>query len=251
MPAHSDPISTRGYGLVLRRAAIIAALGTMLGACNTAYNTAYTDYTATMPSDYRERHPISIREGERKLELFVGADRGGLTPMQRAEVAGFAGYWRKDATGGVIVDRPVGAPNERAANNSLREVVSILAASGIPHQGIFVRPYQPKPGKLANLRLRFPQMTADAGPCGLRPDDLGPTYNTKHYENQPYWNLGCASQRALAAMVENPADLVQPRAEMPAYTAKRNAGIEKWRKGESPATHYPDPNKGSISELGK
>ncbi len=63
MPAHSDPISTRGYGLVLRRAAIIAALGTMLGACNTAYNTAYTDYTATMPSDYRERHPISIQGG--------------------------------------------------------------------------------------------------------------------------------------------------------------------------------------------
>ena len=52
-------------------------------------------------------------------------------------------------------------------------------------------------------------------------------------------------------MVENPADLVQPRGETPAYTGKRSVGIEKWRKGESPATTYPDSNKGAISDLGK
>ena len=67
----------------------------------------------------------------------------------------------------------------------------------------------------------------------------------------PYYNLGCATQRNLAAMVDNPADLVQPRAETPAYTAKRTTGIDKWRKGESPATTYPDANKGAISDLGK
>ena len=52
-------------------------------------------------------------------------------------------------------------------------------------------------------------------------------------------------------MVDNPPDLVQPRAETPAYTAKRTFGIDKWRKGESPATTYPDTNKGAISDLGK
>jgi pilus assembly protein CpaD len=52
-------------------------------------------------------------------------------------------------------------------------------------------------------------------------------------------------------MVANPADLVQPRAEGPAYTAKRTYGVEKWRKGESPATNYPDAQKGAISDVGK
>ena len=52
-------------------------------------------------------------------------------------------------------------------------------------------------------------------------------------------------------MVENPADLVQPRAESPAYSAKRSVGIDKWRKGESPATTYPDDNKATISDVGK
>jgi Pilus biogenesis CpaD protein (pilus_cpaD)/Pilus formation protein N terminal region len=87
----------------------------------------------------------------------------------------------------------------------------------------------------------------------LRPlaDDLGPSNDPKHFENRPYYNFGCASQRNLAAMVANPHDMVQPRAETPPWTAKRTFGTEKWRKGESPATIYADSNKGAISDLGK
>ena len=49
--------------------------------------------------------------------------------------------------------------------------------------------------------------------------------------------IGCATQRNLAAMVDNPADLVQPRAETPAYTMRRTTVMEKYRQGVSPADH--------------
>ena len=49
--------------------------------------------------------------------------------------------------------------------------------------------------KFATLRLNYPLMVADAGPCGLWPDDLGPSYDTKHFENRQYYNFGCATQR--------------------------------------------------------
>ena len=52
-------------------------------------------------------------------------------------------------------------------------------------------------------------------------------------------------------MAANPHDLVQPRSETPPWTAKRTFGADKWRKGDSPATTYPDSNKGAISDLGK
>ena len=228
------------------RALAIGGLAATLAGCYKA-----RDQTGSIPSDYRQRHPIAIKEGPRTLELLVGAGRGGLTPMQRAEVLAFAQNWKREATGGVTIHRPAGAPNERAAMDSLRQVLSILAASGIPNQGIGIRPYQPAEHRLATIRLSYPLMVAEAGPCGLWPDDLGPTYNPRHYENKPFFNLGCSTQRNLAAMVENPADLIQPRAEGPAYTAKRSSGMDKWRKGESPATTYPDPTKGTISDLGK
>ncbi len=120
----------------------------------------------------------------------------------------------------------------------------------MPNSGIGVRPYNPGERNAA-LRLHYPLMVADAGPCGLWPDDLGPSYDAKHFENKQYYNFGCATQRNLASMAAEPADIVQPRAEGPAYTAKRTFGIDKWRKGDSPATTYPDSGKGAISDVGK
>ncbi|MEX1083013.1 MAG: CpaD family pilus assembly lipoprotein, partial [Xanthobacteraceae bacterium] len=115
-----------------------------------------------------------------------------------------------------------------------------------------VRPYRPKNRfATATVKFNYPVMTAEAGPCGLWPADLGPGYEPGYQENKPYWNLGCASQRNLAAMVANPADLVQPRAETPTSAARRSTALEKYRKGESPATNYPNPNRGMISDIGQ
>ena len=52
-------------------------------------------------------------------------------------------------------------------------------------------------------------------------------------------------------MVDNPADLVQPRGETPVYTARRSVVIDKYRKGENPSTIYPNPDKGKITDIGK
>jgi pilus assembly protein CpaD len=52
-------------------------------------------------------------------------------------------------------------------------------------------------------------------------------------------------------MVDNPADLEQPRPESPAYTARRTAGFEKYRKGEATATNYPEADKAKLSDTGK
>jgi pilus assembly protein CpaD len=247
MPCHDLAIAGRRAALLGRRALLIVGIAAALAGCKTSAR----DTTGTLPNDYRERHPITVTEGKRTIELFVGAGRGGLTPAQRAEVLAFAQTWKREATGGITIDRPVGGANDRAARDTLKEVLSIVVAAGIPNHGIGIKPYHANGNRVAPLRLNYPQVAAQAGPCGLWPQDLGPTYDPNHYENRPYYNLGCASQRNLASMVANPHDLAQPRAETPAWTAKRTYGTEKWRRGESPATIYPDTQKGAISDLGK
>lgn len=240
-------VSGRRLLAIGARGLMIAAIAAAVAGCKTTAR----DTTDSVPADYRERHPIAIKEGKHTLVLFVAPGRGGLTAMQRAEVLAFAQSWKREATGGVTIKRPVGGAIERSARDTLKEVLSILVQAGVPNHGIGIQPYHAKGDRPATLRLNYPRMTADAGPCGLWPDDLGPSYQPKHFENRQYWNFGCASQRNLAAMVANPADLVQPRAETPAYTAKRTFGTDKWRKGQSPATNYPDAQKGAISEVGK
>lgn len=210
------------------------------------------DVTEATPVDYRQRHPISIREGERTTQVFVGVYRAGLTPAQRADVAIAAREWKREATGGILIEVPTDTPNAGAAQGAVRDIIATLRAAGVPGQFIATRPYTPATEtRLATIRIHYPRMVAEAGPCGLWPEDLGPAPEAQHNENRPYYNLGCASQRNMAAMVENPADLVQPRGETAIYAARRSVVIDKFRKGENPATVYTTGDKGTISNVGK
>jgi pilus assembly protein CpaD len=240
----------RGVTALMAPATAAVLLALLLGACTTSGDTVAVidDY----PRDNRLRHPIVVQERDHTVMVFVGSKRGGLSPAQRAEVLAFAQSWKREGTSGVLLDVPTGTPNERAAAESAREIQSILAAAGVPGQGIATRNYQPdNVERLATIKLSFAKIAATAGPCGLWPHDLGMSEPVEYRQNREYWNLGCASQRNLAAMVENPADLVQPRGEASTFAARRSVVLEKYRKGEATATTYPDANQGKISDVGK
>ena len=227
----------------------LVGLSAALGACQQTTEIV----TASVPTDYRLRHPIAVKEGNRSIVIFVGHARGGLSAPQRNDVMGLAQTWVREGTGGIIADVPVNTSNARAASATYREIRSILAAGGVPSTAIMLRQYQPEdPGTFPTIKLSYPKISAEVGPCGLWPEDLGPNLqDTGYNENRPYHNFGCATQRNLAAMVDNPADLVQPRPETPAYTMRRNAAFEKYRKGVSTATTYPESDKAKLSDTGK
>src|ERR1041384_114830 len=109
--------------LTLARVLVLAGTAAMLAGCNSAT----VDVAQNMPSDYRLRHPIAVREKVQSLTVFIGDARGTLTPTQRAEVGTLAASWRQEATGGIVIELPVGSPNERAAASAAREIRSILA----------------------------------------------------------------------------------------------------------------------------
>jgi pilus assembly protein CpaD len=234
----------------LRVLGALTGLSVALGACN---YTGGEVVTASIPDDYRLRHPISVQEADRSVVIFVGHARGGLSAPQRADVLGLAQTWVREGTGAIVADVPVDTPNARAAASAYSEIRSLLAAGGVPPRGITLRHYHPDdPRTLATIRLSYPRIAAVAGPCGMWPDDLGPSLLNKGYsENKSYYNFGCASQRNLAAMIDNPADLEQPRSETAAYTMRRNVAFEKYRKGEPTATTYSDAEKAKLSDTGK
>jgi pilus assembly protein CpaD len=233
----------------LRIAGALAGLAVVLGACTHTEEAV----TASIPDDYRLRHPIAIQEADRSVVVFVGHARGGLSATQRADVIDLAQTWLREGTGAISADVPVDTPNARAAADSFREIQALLSSAGVPPRGITVRRYHPEdPRQMATIRLNYPKISAVVGPCGVWPDDLGPSIKNKGYfDNKPYYNFGCAYQRNMAAMVDNPSDLVQARPETPAYTARRTEGFEKYRKGNPTTTVYPEVEKAKLSDTGK
>jgi pilus assembly protein CpaD len=234
----------------LRIVGALVGLAVALGACT---HTDEVVTTASVPDDYRLRHPIAVQEADQSIVIFVGHARGGLSASQRTDVMGLAQTWLREGTGAINADVPVDTSNARAAADSLREVQSLLASAGVPPRGLTVRRYHPQdPRQMAAIRLSYSKISAVAGPCGVWPEDLGPSIKNKSYfENKSYYNFGCSYQRNMAAMVDNPSDLVQPRTETPPYTQRRAEAFEKYRKGNTTATTYPEADKAKLSDTGK
>ncbi len=220
----------------LLRAAVVLGFGALLCACQT--DAAMQN--PSVPYDYRMRHPITITEAEHAMQLIIGANRSALTAQQRAEVLAFAQSWKNEATGGVLIDLPTGTVNEHSSAAALPEIRSILTATGVPPNSVMVRTYPSTPYALAAVKITYPRLTAQAGACGIWPENIGPSFDRDYFENQPHWNFGCATQHNLAAMVANPADLVGPQPETPSDSARRTQGLTKYRQGESTATQYPN-----------
>lgn len=94
---------------VLRAAGKLLAVSLLTLACGGCMFSARQEEpltTASVPTDYRLRHPIVVKEAERSFEVLVGTRRAALTREQRDGVAAFAAAWRKEATGGIIIDLP-------------------------------------------------------------------------------------------------------------------------------------------------
>src|SRR5476651_954551 len=86
-----------------RLLAAIVGISTALGACQQTAELV----TASVPDDYRLRHPIAIQEANRSIVVFVGQARGGLSAPQRNDVMGLAQTWVREGTGGIVADVPV------------------------------------------------------------------------------------------------------------------------------------------------
>src|ERR1700732_1871893 len=101
----------------LRNLGALVGLSVALGACN------YTGgelVTASVPDDYRLRHPIAVQEADRSIVIFVGHARGGLSAPQRADVMGLAQIWVREGTGAIVAGVPASPVNFVAARSSGR-----------------------------------------------------------------------------------------------------------------------------------
>lgn len=192
-------------------------LGLALAACNQQGQAL----TEGQPGDgYRTTYPIAVTEAPQTLDIPVGTGTAGLTADLRAVIADFGADAAQNATGPVVVMTPQGSINQAAAERLARDIRAELRQAGVAAGFLRAQSYPVADARVpAPIRLGFARIKAVSPPCGLWTEDVMPNGQT----GTDGAEFGCATQANLAAMVENPNDLIIPRATAPVK------GWQRWQ----------------------
>ena len=229
--------SYKGAALMRRSGSLAAVLlvGAMLAGCQSISAT----HTTLTDQNYRKRHPILIAEQPEVMDIPVAMKATELTPDINRSIQRFVNAYRASGTGVMNIQVPAGSANEVAALTAARAAKQAVQRAGVAPGHIRVTPYQvDDKAWVAPVRLSFLKVKAIAPDCGIWPEDLG-----KPDTDKQFFNFGCAQQQNLAAMVQDPADLIMPREMTPADGDQRSRVIEDYREGRDPSariTLQPD-----------
>lgn len=198
-----------------------------------------------MVADPTANHPIVVDRKETVMDLSVPPGSYGLTHNQKHDLRGFAYRFKSEDSGGVLVVRsPSGGANEIAAMRAMDDVRRVLRSAGVPPADSVFEAYSSAGVPSAPIRVSYMRHIAQPPACGDWSENLA-----RDPGNRSYPNLGCATQRNLAAMVANPRDLVEPRGMTPRSSERRDVIWDKYIKGEATIAEKADEEKAKVSDV--
>lgn len=191
-------------------------------------------------SSAADMHRIQVTEGAERIEVPVASNDLTLSTAQRAQLQRFAGGYLRYGHGPLVMSTPSGGANSEAASILANETRRALVEAGVSYAAVAGSTYDASGRPDAPIVMSFTRYEAHAPDCApLWEQDLAHQSN-----NQPWESFGCATQANLAALVEDPADLLRPRAEDPRDSGRRDAVMDAYRAGEQ--THAPRSNDERI-----
>jgi pilus assembly protein CpaD len=184
-----------------------------------------------------DRHRITVEESGARMEVPVVAEELSLSPKAREDLSAFAGDYLRGGHGALIMSTPSGGDNADAAALLAHQTRLALVDSGVPYAAIAGSTYDASGAPAAPIVLTFIAYEA-------RPPECAPLYtqDLAHQSNNQAWeSFGCSTQANLAALVEDPHDLLAPRNEDPRDSGRRATVFGAYRAGEAThATRSPD-----------
>ncbi|ODA66389.1 Pilus biogenesis CpaD protein [Methyloligella halotolerans] len=189
-----------------------------------------------MLSNPNERHPILVSNAEARLDIPVYAGSYGMTSSQESQLNSYLADFRRNKGSQLVINAPVGG-DERATRAVFTDVKRALRRYGFTENSVVLQSYSPGYKSTRAIRLTYERFVAKGPTCPDWSENLAWDPN-----NQPYPNMGCATQRNLAAQVANPRDLVQPADQTPRSSERRDTVWGKYIAGEVTGADWtPEP----------
>ena len=209
----------------LRLPVLFAGAAVALGACASA------EAPKGPPlSSLADRHVINVEQSGARLEVAVHKGDTTLDQKSRDDIRSFAGGYLRGGHGALILSSPSNGTDSDSAALMTQQARLALVDAGVPYAAIAGSTYDAA-GDDAPIVLSFTTFEAHAPQCApIYTQDLG------HQSNNQAWDsFGCAAQANLAAMIEDPHDLIAPRDQDPRDSGRRDTVFDAYRQGHQTA----------------
>ncbi|HSM96407.1 MAG TPA: CpaD family pilus assembly lipoprotein [Rhizomicrobium sp.] len=216
----------------MRAAAIAAVL--LAGSCAAPMSNGIVQ-----TDDPDMNHPIVVDTAPKTIRLAFSAADAGLMPEDAARFDAFVAQYQADGNGTINVTAPSGP----AAQQTLSYFGERLAAAGIARSRIMVGTRNDGD---AHVELSYVGYSAHAANCG----DWSSQDGADMASNLPMPNLGCAVQHNIAAQLDNPRDIAEPRALGQSDAMRRATVMGAYEKGTPTAATKTADQSVAVSDVG-
>ncbi len=190
-----------------------------------------------------DRHRIEVTQSNERVEIPVTSGDAALSAGARAQVRNFASGYLRYGHGALVMSTPSNSTNADSASLLANETRMALVEAGVSYVAVAGSTYDASGAGDAPIVLSFARFEAEAPECApLWEQDLAHQSN-----NQPWASFGCATNANLAAMIEDPADLLRPRDMDPRDSNRRSTVMEAYRAGEQTHADRSSDERVSIS----
>ena len=236
---NAGPGKRMGAGIL--RAAAALALSATLAACNAHREDSVKGWLVADPT---ARHPILVGSAPVSLDLAVPRGSNGLTRNQIYELRHFLRQYKDKNERSLLVGAPSGGANEIAVMHAMGQLRREFTRAGVSRGEVQLDAYTGGGAGSAPIKVSYQTFAAHAPECGDWSDSL-----VRDPKNIPYRNLGCATQRNLAAMVANPEDLIEPRGMTSRDSQRRDVIMDKYVKGDTTISKKAEEEKAKVSDV--
>lgn len=200
----------------------LVALSAVSVACSpVAFDSSFNE-TASAQNAQLEKQ-ISVDKLTPTVIVEFEPGRAGMSDLSKGKILGFLEAQGIGFGDDVEVELPTFVGNGGLNEQRFGEVSEFLQ-----DRGFHVLAVVTKENSRNTLRVYFTKYVATVDPdCEngwYRPKGLG-------YENLPLPNMGCTTANALAGMLDNPKDLVDPNNSSPTIGERAAKSVEKYRTG--------------------
>jgi pilus assembly protein CpaD len=196
-----------------------------LGACATS---AIPPANVGPVASRADSHVINVTQSAARLEIAVAPGDTTLTDKARSDLRDFASAYLRYGHGALVLSTPSGGDNASAASMLAGQTRMSLVDAGVAYNAVSGSTYDAGDNPNAPIVVSFARFEAEAPRCRpIYEQDLA-----HQSDNLPWDSFGCAMQANLAAEVEDPADLLGPRADAPRDSNRRGTVMNHYRAGE-------------------